>query len=171
MPIISQSFQLIWIEVAMLLKLVCLMNVILSFISLDQFWRERTLVMRFLQKNRKKKKERKKISVGFCLDNYKLNSFKLGMIIETTKLYILITVLMILTVNLGHSHVRNQALLHPFSCKFLSWLEWSSVCCHNLLVCRSSCSICLHDLYSRERTPFTWFHEIDLQRGPALGHL
>ena len=60
------------------------------------------------------------ISVISC--SYKLISFKLCMMIEAIKLYILISVWMILTFIQGHSCMRNQKLLCIFFWgKFLSW--------------------------------------------------
>ena len=67
-------------------------------------------------------------------------SFKLRMMIKTTKLNILISVWMTLTFIQGHNCVRNKKLWCPCPHKFLYQSGWNSVCCHNLLVCWSSCS-------------------------------
>ena len=75
-------------------------------------------------------------------DIFRLISFRCGMMIETFILYILIPVLMTLTFIQGHRYIGNQKLSRPFSCKW-NWFRWNWVCCHNLLVCWSSCQICL----------------------------
>ena len=41
----------------------------------------------------------------------------------------------------SHSCMRKQKLWCPFSCKFQYQFEWNLVCCHNLLVFWSLCSI------------------------------
>ena len=49
-PIISQSFESVWMEFAIVLRLVGLMNLIfIIIISYDQYSRERTLLLRIVQ--------------------------------------------------------------------------------------------------------------------------
>ena len=38
-----------------------------------------------------------------------------------------------------HNGIRNHNILHPFSPQFSTWFGCSVVCCHNTLVCLSSC--------------------------------
>ena len=57
------------------------------------------------------------------------------------KLYILIPVWMTWTFIQGHSCLRNQKLLYPFSHIFLHWFGWNSVCCYNLMVSWLSCYV------------------------------
>ena len=68
-------------------------------------------------------------------DIYRLISSKLGITLETTKLYSSISVWMILTFIHGHNCMRNQKLWCPFSCIFIKYrFGLISKCCHNLLV-------------------------------------
>ena len=53
----------------------------------------------------------------------KTDFFKLGVMIETTKLYIVIPVWMTLAFIQGHSCVTCEHFPHPFSCKFLNQFE------------------------------------------------
>ena len=58
-------------------------------------------------------------------DIYRLTSFKLGIVIGTTILYVLISVWMTFTFIQGDSCMRNQKLKCPFSQKFQSiWMEF-----------------------------------------------
>ena len=101
--------------------------------------------------------------IGFYSGIYRLISFKLGVMIEITKLYIFILVWMTLTFIQGHSYIRNQKLWCPFSHKFKYIFVWNSVCFHNLLVCwfvEAHTKFVLHKLYSSERILLMWFHEI-----------
>ena len=76
---------------------------------------------------------KKKISL--YSDIYKPASFKLGMMIEITKLSVLISVWITLTIIQGHSCMRNiKKLWCPFSHKCTYRFRWNSICCHNLLV-------------------------------------
>ena len=61
---------------------------------------------------------KKNFNVGLCSDNKRLVSFKFGMMMETTKLYILISVWMTSTFIQGHSCIRNQILQCPLSRKY-----------------------------------------------------
>ena len=100
-----------------------------TLISSDQCSRERTLFMWFRCRN---------FNVNLYSDIYGPISFKLRMI-ETTKVYIVISVWMTMTFIQGHSWTRNQKRLCPYSCKFWYWFWWNSVCGVDLLVCWSSC--------------------------------
>ena len=59
-------------------------------------------------------------NVGLFLDIDRPISFKLDFVIETTKLYIFISVWMVLIFIQCHSCMRNQKLMCPFSVKFHS---------------------------------------------------
>ena len=83
----------------------------------------------------------KKIMVGLYSNIYKPIYFKLGMLTETTKSYILISVWITLTFIQVHSFMWKQKLLCPLSQKSRRGFGWNSVCCHNLLVCWSLCWI------------------------------
>ena len=74
-------------------------------ISSIQYSRGRTLLMWFLLK--------KSNNTGLYWDNYRLISLTLVVMIETTKLCILISVRMTLTFIHGHSCMRNQKLQCP----------------------------------------------------------
>ena len=101
-------------------------------ISFDKCSRERTILIWFwLEKQQQ-------ISVIMYSNIY----FKLNMMIEITKLYILMPVLMTLALIQGFSCMKNQKLPCPFSCRFLSRFGWNSLCCHKLLVWWSSCKVC-----------------------------
>ena len=52
--------------------------------------------------------------MGLYLDNYRPISFKLGLMIETTKLYIFTSVWMALSFPLGRSCMRTRKLQYPF---------------------------------------------------------
>ena len=65
-------------------------------------------------------------------------SFKVGVIIEITKLCILIPVWMTMMFIQGHSCVINQKLLGPFSHKFLKQFEKK----FSQLVCWNPCQVC-----------------------------
>ena len=67
------------------------------------------------------------------------NSFKLGILVESTKLYIFISVWMALTFIQGHICMGNQKLHSPFCRKFKYLFGCSSVCWHDLLLFKSSC--------------------------------
>ena len=70
-----------------------------------------------------------------CWFVFRLVSLKLGVTIDTFKLYILISVWITLAFIQGHSCMRNLKILCPVSGKFLNGFGENSVCCHNLLVC------------------------------------
>ena len=92
------------------------------------------------QKTPKTKKiKQKNFNISLYSDIYECVPFKLGLMIETSELYILTSVWMTLTSIQGHSCMRNQRLWCPFSCKFQYRFGWNSACCHSLLVCWSSC--------------------------------
>ena len=74
-----------------------------------------------------------------CIQKFWTDSFfKLSMMIQVTKFYILISVWMTLTFIQGCGCMRNEKLV-PFSHKFKYQCGWDSVWCHNLLICWSSC--------------------------------
>ena len=68
----------------------------------------------------KKKPTYKTSNVGLYLDIYCLISLELSMMIKIIRLYIFILFWKILTLIQGHSCMRNQRLLCPFSQKFCS---------------------------------------------------
>ena len=99
-PIISQSFQSIWMECGILLRFVSVINLI--FISSCPFvvhGREPYLYYFVWKQN---------LNVGLFSDIWRPIYFKLGMMIRTTKLYMLIPVWITLTFIQGHSCIRNS---------------------------------------------------------------
>ena len=111
MQFISQNCQLIWIDFDVHEPQT------LSILSI-QYSRDRTLLIWFLFK--------KNFDIGLHSDIYRPISFKLGMMIETTKLYILISVYMTLTLIKGHICVGNQKLCCPFLADVVSiWMKFS----------------------------------------------
>ena len=86
--IISQSYQLIWMGFGIPLRLVGVINHI--FILSHRHSRERILLMRFREKQNKTNNQ----TLVCILDIYRPVSLKSGMVIETTKLYILRSVWM-----------------------------------------------------------------------------
>ena len=110
-PIISQSFQSTWMEFSLLLRLVGVMNLILVFSWPFNKGENPTYMILFVW--------------GFFMflsldidlysDIYRLVSFKLSMTIETTQLYIFISVWMTFTFIQGHSCMRNQNFCGIFS--------------------------------------------------------
>ena len=108
-PIISQSFQSIWMVFGLLLRLVCVLDLIL--ISCHPFHiQEREPYWFDLRKNK----------LVLYSDNNKPISFKLGLMIETGRLYILIFIQ-------GHSYMRNHKHWCPFSHKFKYWFGWKLI--------------------------------------------
>ena len=86
-------------------------------------------------------------------DMYRL-SFKLGMLMETMKLYILISVTfskgpvwMTLTFIQDHSCMRNQKLLLPFSGKFLIKLDGIQYVATNYWFVEAHAKFVLHNQY------------------------
>ena len=86
---------------------------------------------------KKKKKKRENYDVGLYSNIYLPLSFKLGLMIETTMLCILISVWKTLTFPQGQSSIKNKK---SFDVHFLAYLiidlefGWNSVSCHNLFV-------------------------------------
>ena len=80
----------------------------------------------------------KNFSVGLYSDISWPISFKLGMMIETTELFILTPDLDFIQ---GHSCMRNQKCVRSFSGKHLSRFWWDVAYCHTLFICWSSCMI------------------------------
>ena len=91
-PIISQSYRLIWFECGILLRLLLVMKVILIwFCPFSIQGRERYLC------DLKKKQNKQNFNICLYSDIYRPISFKLSMMIEITKLYIFIFTWMTLT--------------------------------------------------------------------------
>ena len=80
-------------------------------------------------------------NIGLGSDIDVLFSFKLGMVIDITKLYSLIPVWMTLTFIQGRSWLRKQNLVCSFSRKFFIRLGWNLDCCHLLLLCSPARSL------------------------------
>ena len=136
------------------------------FILSIQYSRERTLLMWFYlkQTNKKKPKQTKPNTFSIVLysDIYRLISFKLGMMRETTKLFILILVWMTFTFIQGHCCRRYQNFgVHFFLKFFLA----------NLSINFAHAKVSLHKYSSRERTVLTWFYEIYVKQHHLSGHL
>ena len=101
-PIVSQSWEWIWIEFGMLLRLVGLVNLVLILAGPISFqWRESNDFVQKKNTNKKKKnppktqtskQNKKHFNVGMHSYIYRLISLKLGMLMNTTKLYTLIPV-------------------------------------------------------------------------------
>ena len=75
---------------------------------------------------------KKSFDVGMYSNIYRLISFKLGMMIENSKIYSLISVRLTFTFILGHSTIRNQKMLCRFSQKFavgLDEIQYSAKTC------------------------------------------
>ena len=104
------KFQLILVEFAILLRLVGVMNLILILSHPFSIQGREPNSCDFIEK-------RKKINVFLYSDIYGSVSFRLGLMIKITKLYILISVWMTLTFIQGHSCMNNQKILCPFSQK------------------------------------------------------
>ena len=109
--ITSQRYQWIWMK---FVETWWCDETHFHFRSSVQYSRETTLLMWFCLKN-------KPFNTGLYSDNYRPISFKLGAMIVTPKLYILISVWVTLTFSQGHSCMRNQKLQCPFSPKFKYW--------------------------------------------------
>ena len=109
-------------------------------ISSVQYSRESSPLMSFL-KNIFVKKLLTLTCIQTFTDQFLSFSFKLVMMIEATKLYILKSVWMTLTFIQGHSCMKNQKLWCPYSRRFMYQFGLNSVCRHNLLVYWSSCKI------------------------------
>ena len=130
----------------MLLRPIDAMNLIL-ILSIHQFsiqGRE-PYICDFIKTKRKKKLGCwlvfKHLQISFFQIWYDSKDYQLGMMIETTELYIFISLWMTLTIVQGHSCIRNEKLLCPMSHKFKYRFWWNLVCCHNLSVCWSACYI------------------------------
>ena len=81
------------------------------FMSSDQFSREKSLLNDFV----KQKKTKEKFDAGLRSDVYRLISFQLGLMIDSSELYCLIPVW--LTSIHSHGCMIKQKLLNTFSCK------------------------------------------------------
>ena len=83
--------------------------------------------------------EFKKITLGMHLYLHRLISFKLGIAVGGTELYILITCLNDLDLCSRSQLCGKGKLLYWFWCKFLSQFWWNLEGFQNLLICRTSC--------------------------------
>ena len=133
-PIISQSIQSIWIEFAILLRLASEWTSYSFYLVHWTFKGENPTYMISLKSNNNNNEN--PVTVCLYWDIYRSISFTLGLMIETIKFYILISVWMTLTFIHGHSCIRNNNLI--IRCTFKCRFRWKSVCCHSLLVCWSS---------------------------------
>ena len=82
---------------------------------------------------------------------------KSSMIIETTKLCILILIWVTLTFIQSHSCMRNQKLCCLFSYKFKYRFGWNSVCCHNLFI-EALTNYCTKKLQRRDFMKYMFCH-------------
>ena len=119
-PIISQSFPLIWMEFALPLRHDGVLNHILTLSHLFSIPGREPYLCDFVKK----------------MFNV---SFKFGLILKCTIVYILVSVLMTLTFIQGHSCMRNPKLWYPFSYKCKYQFGLNAVCCHSLLIFWSYC--------------------------------
>ena len=103
-PNILQSFQSMWIEFDLHLKLIAVMKLMLISSCPFSIQGGESYLSDFVKKT---------FNICFCLDIYRPNFFKLGLMIGTSALYILISVWMILTFIQGHNCARNQKLMCP----------------------------------------------------------
>ena len=165
-PIISQSFQIIWMKFGLLLRFVHLMNFMLTlFWPFSIQWRVPSLCDFVFKKHFK---------IGLYSDIYIPISFKLGMMIRISKLYILVSVWMSLTFIQGHSCMRNQKLVCPFSQKLLLliWMKFSllpqPIALLKLMLylfCTSNIQervLCWCDLINYKYCPLSWHLWTDL---------
>ena len=107
--IISQSLQLISVDFGILLRLVGVMKHILILPCPFTIHGRVYYLYEFIKK-------KKKTSALACLHTF--SDFKLGLMRETTRLYIWISVWMTLTFSQGDICIRNQKCLSFFCCKF-----------------------------------------------------
>ena len=144
-----KSFQLIWMEFCILLRLVRMMNFLLILSQPFSFQGREPYLHDFIKKE--------PLTFGWYLDVYWLISLKLGMMIEITTLYILRSVWMTLTFSEGHScyrKARTCVLILLWSCmkqhKCSWWLIveegwlWSSPASMANMYCLSICSSYYH---------------------------
>ena len=92
-------------EFGKLLRLVSVVNLILVLFRLFNIQGREPYSCDFIKK---------KVNIGLYSDICRSISFKLGVIIETTKFYITLSVWMTLTFIRGHSCMRNQKLKYRF---------------------------------------------------------
>ena len=76
----------------------------------------------------------KDLNIGLHLDIYEPIWFKLDMMTDATKLYILIIVYVTWTVIQGHRDTKKQTLLCQLSSKDVNEFGWNLVCCWDLLI-------------------------------------
>ena len=101
---ISQSFQSVWMEFGVLLRLVGVMNLILVSCLFNIQGREPSMCD-FVKKKKK---------FGLYSDIYRLISFKFDLMIGTTKRNILISIWMTMTFIQGQDCLINQKLWCQF---------------------------------------------------------
>ena len=94
-------------EFGIMLRLVGVMNLILIRSGPFSIQRREPYLSDFIKKTT--------FSIDLYSDIYRL----ISLIVETTKLYISVSVWMTLTFIQGHSCMRNEKLWHPFSSKFI----------------------------------------------------
>ena len=109
-------------------------------------------------------------NIGLHSDIYRPVSFKLSMMVETTKLYILIYVWLTMTFIQGHDCTRNQKLWCPFSKLSINLDEIQCFATTCWLV-EAHAWLIMHKSYARERTLHTWFYEIYVWRRHISGDL
>ena len=140
-PVSLQSSRWIWMEIGLLLRLIGLMNLMLILSCLINIQgREPYFVRKTPQ------------PFNVHSDTYTSISFRLGIVIETTELCILIPVWMTLTFIWDHSYHEVKDCCVHFFCKVLCRFGCTLVCRCNLLVCGSSCKIySSHLKFQREK--------------------
>ena len=77
-------------------------------------------------------------NVGMHSNVYEWIWFRLGMMIDTVQLYIMILVLLTLTLIQSHRSARKQKPIHQLSHKVFSWCRWNLVYFQDMLVWRTS---------------------------------
>ena len=141
-PVISQTIQSNWMEFGILLRCVRVINLMLILSHSFNTQGKEPYLCDFFKEN---------VNLGLCSDIYRPIFFKLGTIIETTKFYILISVWMTLTFIQGHSCMRNQKLLCPFSWKHCRWFGLDSVFATNCWFVKAHAKfVCTSNIFGRE---------------------
>ena len=97
---------------------------------------------------------KKSFNIGMHSGSYEWVWFKLGIMIDTVVLYLLILVLLTLTVIRGHRSVRKQKLLHQLSHKVVSWLEWNLIYYWDLVWQTSYSSYLVHKIFKGKNPTF-----------------
>ena len=111
----------LWLQFGILLRLVGVLNHILILSHLFNIQGRESCMTDFVDRN---------MNVGLYSDIYRhIFFFKLCIMIETARFYVLISAWMTLTFIQGHSCIRNKKIWCPFSRKFKDWFRWNSVYC------------------------------------------